>query len=35
MNPRFSKNAEKLKKILKRQNQKLVMREEILGKETI
>lgn len=33
INPRYEKNQQKLKKILKRQSQKLAMREEIIGKE--
>lgn len=32
-NPRYAKNQDKLKKILKRQKEKLQKREEILGKE--
>ena len=34
-NPRYSKNAEKLKKIMSRQSEKMKKREQILGKETI
>lgn len=32
-NPRYSKNSEKLKKILKRQKEKIQKREDILGRE--
>lgn len=32
-NPRYTKNADKLKKILKRQKEKLQKRDEILGRE--
>lgn len=35
VNPRYSKNKAKLLKILSRQNQKLQVREQILGKETV
>ena len=34
INPRYSKNQEKLKKILKRQKMKILKRDEILGKDT-
>ena len=33
INPRYEKNQQKLKKILKRQSEKLALREEIIGKE--
>lgn len=34
-NPRFQKNNQKLRKILKKQNEKLLKREEILGRDTM
>ena len=35
VNPRFGKNHEKLKKILRRQNEKLAKRQEILGRDMV